>query len=363
MDFKLKNFNLFKSDHKSFAAYLFSVAAMVVCVLYSLSYIAIGANLAAFVALTGAFVFMTNVGLMRRRVYTYTRYIPIIASLILTFIQSVISFGSSYGFQMLLLPLLIIIYIIFDYRILRERLVIYLFSVLLVFTYFVCELSTIPPQFSRALDFEKPFFVSSLVLSFMGILIILHYLSSEIFTTKEKLHSMATRDNLTALYNRRTFIKRGEEIFKIAERGGNTFSILLFDIDSFKEINDDNGHLVGDEFLKNLAVVSQNSLRDTDLIARYGGDEFAVLLHNTPSEHALFVAEKLRKLVYEHNVMVSPHKINRSISVGVVSYHYSIDTFASMMEMVDRAMYQSKYKGKNQTTVYNPADPFYRERV
>lgn len=362
MDLKVKSYNIYKTENKNSMALLFSIISMLVCVLYSISFIGIGANNAAFIQLIGAFVFMTIVGLMRRRIYGITRYLSILTSIALVFIQSTIVFGKVYGFHYQLFALLVVVYIILDFNIKFEKILIYIFSLTIIALFFICEWSSFTPVFREYMKYSRVYYTFALSFTFIGLLVILHYLSTEIFSARAQLYSMATTDVLTSLYNRRTYIKRGEETFKIAERGGNTFSVLLFDIDSFKDVNEDYGHVVGDEVIKNISKLARNSLRDTDLIARYGGEEFAVLLHNTSSDHALYVAEKLRTLIRDHIVIVTPHKISKSISVGVISYHYSIDSFSTMMEMADKALYQSKLKGKNQTTVYNPASPVYREK-
>lgn len=362
MDLKVKSYNLYRTESKYSVALVFSIISMLICVFYSIAFIAIGANLAAFIQLIGAFTFMTVVGLLRRRMQTFTRYVGIITSLSLVFIQTIFVFGPGFGFQYQLFALLVIIYLLLDYNVDFERYSIYLFSALIVCIFFISEWLTINPLFTQYLKYEKIFFSLSLFGTFIGLIIVLQYLSKEIFSAKDQLYNMATTDVLTGLYNRRTFIDRGEESFKIAERGGNNFSVILFDIDSFKEINDEYGHLIGDQVLKSIADISRNTVRDTDLISRYGGEEFAVLLHNTNGEQATIVAEKIRYRISEHIISISPYKINRTVSLGVMNYHYSLDSFDEMMDKADKAMYKSKSLGKNQTTLYEATDSFYREK-
>jgi len=362
MDVKVKSYNHYREETKYTLSLVFTVISMLVCVLFAISFIAIGANYAAYLQLIGAFVFMTLSGLLRRRIQTFTRYIAIMTSVILVLIQGALIFGRGYGFHYQVFPLIVVIFLLLDFNIPYERISIYGLSFLSIMAFYAIELSPIDPTFTDYLVFEKYYYSISLFISFMGLLIVLYYLSKEIFSARDQLYSMATTDVLTNLYNRRTFLKRGEESFRIAERGGNQFAVIIYDIDSFKSVNDEYGHLIGDVVLKSMAKVSRETIRETDLLARYGGEEFAILLPNTTPEQAAVVAEKLRKKIAEHIVSISPYKINRSISLGVMGYHFSITSFDDLVDKADKAMYKSKTTGKNRVTVYDMTDPFYREK-
>lgn len=362
MEFKIKSYNHYRSETKYNIALVYAIVSMVACVFYSISFIIIGANLAAFVQLMGGFVFMTVVGLLRRRFQKFTRYIAICTSLALVFVQSTFVFGKDYGFQYQLFALLVVIFLLLDFNILYERISIYCLSALTIAVFFICEWATFDLVFVANADYATLYFTITLLVSFIGLIVVLYYLSIEIFSAKDQLYNMATTDSLTNLNNRRSFLKRGEEYFKVAERGGNTFSVIIYDIDSFKPINDEYGHLVGDRVLKDISDVSRETVRETDFLARYGGEEFAILLPNTTSEQAYVVAEKLRARIAEHTVVVSPYKIQRTISLGVMAYHYSIGSFDDLVDKADKAMYKSKSNGKNKTTTFDLSDPFYKEK-
>ncbi|MCH4887621.1 diguanylate cyclase [Acidaminobacter sp. JC074] len=362
MDIKVKSYNHYKQESKYSLALIYTMLSMLVCVLFSISFIAIGATLAALIQLIGAFVFMIVSGLLRRRINILTRYISMTLSLILVFINSTFMFGPGYGFQYQLFPFLVVIFLLLDYNLKIERWNIYAISIITVTMFFIIQYVPFKPIFENYMMYESYYFAISLAFSFIGMLVLLFYLSREIFAVRDQLYSLATTDALTALYNRRTFIKRGQEAFKIAERGGNHFSIIIFDIDFFKSVNDEYGHVIGDVVLRSIAKHAKDSLRETDLLARYGGEEFAVLLQNTSQDQALVVAEKLRERIEAFEVDAQPHKINRTISLGVMGYHYSISSFDELIDKADKAMYKSKMMGKNRITLYNMTDPFYRER-
>lgn len=362
MDLGIKSYNHYRAEVKFKLTEIYAILSMVVCVLYSISFIAIGANQAAFIQLIGAFVFMTMAGLLRRNIYSFVRYIALITSLVLVYIQSIYMFSGGYGFHYQLFPLVVVIFLLFDFNITLERYSIYVLTISAVTVFFACEWMSIGHAFEEYLKYERLYFAVAILCSFIGMLMVLYYLSMEIFSTKDQLYAMATIDVLTGLYNRRTFIQRGEEYFKVAQRGGNQFSVVIFDIDYFKSVNDEYGHQVGDYVLKEFARLMKETVRETDLIARYGGEEFAILLPNTTPEQSFVVAEKLRQRIGECVIAIEPYEVHRTISLGIMGYALEIASFDDMLDKADKAMYKAKYSGKNQTIIYEHADTFYKEK-
>lgn len=362
MDLKVKSYDHYKEESKYSLALVYAVLSMLVCVLFSISFIAIGSTYAAYAQLLAAFVYMTVSGLLRRRIQVFTRYLAIFTSIAIVAVQGAYFFGPTYGFQYQLFPLIVVIFLLLDFNIVYERISIYALSLLSIAIFYFVQYTPFTPVFEDYQLYESYYFSIALFFSFAGLLILLYYLSKEIFAAKDQLYSMATTDALTNLYNRRTFLKRGQEAFKIAERGGQHFSVVIYDIDFFKTVNDEYGHLIGDAVLKSLATLSKETIRETDLLARYGGEEFAILLPNTSPEQAIVVAEKLRERIEAHVVDIQPYKINRTVSLGVMGYHFSITSFDELIDKADKAMYKSKTMGKNRLTVYDMTDPFYREK-
>ncbi|QER41198.1 diguanylate cyclase [Thermodesulfobacterium sp. TA1] len=160
----------------------------------------------------------------------------------------------------------------------------------------------------------------------------------------ERLKFLAERDFLTQLFNRFKLIEELKKEINRYERFHIPFSIILFDIDDFKRINDNYGHDKGDYVLKELARLMKENLRETDLPARWGGEEFVILCPNTTKEKAWFLAERIRKAVEGHKF----EGIDKlTISGGVVEYRSGID-LPQLLKEVDEKLYQAKKSGKNQ---------------
>lgn len=165
-----------------------------------------------------------------------------------------------------------------------------------------------------------------------------------------KLEHMAFNDSLTGLYNRRHF----EEVFAkqihLFKRQKQSFSILFMDIDNFKNINDTHGHEVGDFIIKNIAKLLKQNLRESDTIARWGGEEFVVLLQNSNSTTAFEISEKIRNIIQNNMILHNAIGKYATASFGVTEFLES-DSMDLVLSRVDKAMYTSKTNGKNMTTL------------
>jgi diguanylate cyclase (GGDEF)-like protein len=128
--------------------------------------------------------------------------------------------------------------------------------------------------------------------------------------------------------------------------------MLLIDSDSLKTVNDTYGHEAGNQLIKSTVQCIQDQLRETDVLARYGGDEFVVLLPETPCACAAGVAARIRQSVENTPLSTSNKKIRITVSIGVASYPEHGTNFKAIMEKTDKAMYQSKSAGRNRVTVY-----------
>ncbi|MBQ3695994.1 MAG: diguanylate cyclase [Alphaproteobacteria bacterium] len=170
--------------------------------------------------------------------------------------------------------------------------------------------------------------------------------------TEQELFVQASTDTLTGLYNRRQFFALSEQAFALAAREKTSYCALMLDIDHFKNINDTYGHDAGDIVLKHLADILKKTLRKSDIVARWGGEEFIVFLQNTPPKNGIEPAEKLRKAVEETAVKVGDKIIRFTISLGV-SLSQTPDV-ALIQKEADLALYHSKENGRNQTTLYSP---------
>lgn len=168
---------------------------------------------------------------------------------------------------------------------------------------------------------------------------------------KEKLLIMATTDELTGLYNRRYFIERLNNEFERFKRFQSKFSFLMIDIDLFKNINDNYGHKCGDLVLQKTSEAMRKTLRSYDILARVGGEEFAIILPETDIKSAETIAERLRKRVYENSIQYEDIEIKITISIGVTQSYINDKNIDDIIVRADRALYISKEKGQNSVTV------------
>lgn len=162
-----------------------------------------------------------------------------------------------------------------------------------------------------------------------------------------KLYRESSRDPLTGVINRRVLMKCLTSEIEHAKAGGYAFSILMFDLDRFKRINDSYGHLTGDKVLKTTADILQKGIRENDIVARFGGEEFVAVLTDCHYQEAITVAERIRASCYEALVTApNDDKIQLSTSVGVTEYEPGEDIVVTL-NRADESLYQAKEQGRN----------------
>jgi diguanylate cyclase (GGDEF)-like protein len=159
-------------------------------------------------------------------------------------------------------------------------------------------------------------------------------------------------DSLTGLYNRAFFFTTMEQEIRRSDRMGRDFTMLMLDLDDLKPVNDTFGHQWGDRLLKAVADTIRNTIRFTDAAARYGGDEFVVLLPETDAAGGYVVAEKLRRDVASLTLRAAERNVRSSVSVGLVTYPHDGSTIEQLVAAADVAMYESKRRGKNRIVGY-----------
>jgi diguanylate cyclase (GGDEF)-like protein len=169
-----------------------------------------------------------------------------------------------------------------------------------------------------------------------------------------EVQELAITDSLTHIYNRRQFFELADQEFDRSRRYERPFSIIMFDIDLFKKVNDTFGHSVGDVVLQRIADICKGALRDVDIIARYGGEEFVILLPETTATEAQLMAERLRQLVARTTMEINSIKINITLSFGVVEVDQSIRNIEELLDRSDQALYYSKRSGRNCVSIWTP---------
>jgi diguanylate cyclase (GGDEF)-like protein len=165
---------------------------------------------------------------------------------------------------------------------------------------------------------------------------------------------LAETDELTGLYNTRGFAIAANRLFGQALRYGRPASVLMVDSDNLKMVNDTHGHDAGNRLLRQVASAMQAELRATDVPARYGGDEFIVLLPETPAKGALDVAERIRAAIGARPLAINGQSIVTSVSIGVACYPEDGRTLDALAARADRALYEAKQEGRNLVVRYKP---------
>jgi len=163
------------------------------------------------------------------------------------------------------------------------------------------------------------------------------------FFNKQYFKELSMKDSLTDTYNRLKFNESLSSEIELARRYGNTFSLIMFDIDHFKQFNDENGHIFGDKVLIEIANLVKGLVREVDVFARWGGEEFVILLPQTHCKEATALAERLRNSIYKESLR---KEMALTCSFGVTAFS-SQDDKHLVMERVDRALYKAKDSGRN----------------
>ncbi|MCF4167437.1 GGDEF domain-containing protein [Zavarzinia compransoris] len=165
---------------------------------------------------------------------------------------------------------------------------------------------------------------------------------------EEEWREHASTDALTGLGNRRLFFEEGEQVHQRAALSHETMSVLMIDIDHFKAVNDRYGHAVGDHVLRTVAERCRVTIRIGDLIARMGGEEFAVLLPSTSRREAQIIADRLRRIVAATPVEVGPLSLSIWVSIGGATADKPSETVDDLLQRADEALYRAKASGRNQ---------------
>lgn len=167
-------------------------------------------------------------------------------------------------------------------------------------------------------------------------------LVNQLDISRKMLHEASITDDLTGARNRRFFIQRMEEEFARSERYKSPFSLILMDMDGFKEINDTHGHLAGDAVLKDIASICLSECRHIDVFARFGGDEFAFIMPSIEAYQAEMFLERLNRRIDENGISYKGVSINKHFSYGVAEWDPAMDSIEDMIAFADTSLYQAK---------------------
>jgi diguanylate cyclase (GGDEF)-like protein len=232
------------------------------------------------------------------------------------------------------------------------------YTVVLMGIAILIKIRTDPVNYPFKLEIAHFVLTAAIVPTISGLAAQLSSLRAKLQAQKDELANalvriqvLATRDELTGLINRRHMIDvLGQHRKRLERSGYHRFCLALLDIDHFKRINDTYGHAVGDEVLRNFSKVVQSGLRDTDVLARWGGEEFLVLLNDTSPELANVGLERARMLLAEASLVPSLPDLRPTFSAGLTAYNMT-EALDVCIERADRALYKAKDGGRNCTVI------------
>lgn len=174
----------------------------------------------------------------------------------------------------------------------------------------------------------------------------------DLMLVNDELAELGRTDALTQLFNRGHWEKVLEAEYERAKRYDTEATLIMLDIDHFKKVNDTYGHQAGDDVIRTLSNIIRQTARKTDVCGRYGGEEFGIILPETPPDQAEIFAERLRKKVEAAVIPADNHELGITISSGLASFDTSFEDHTQWLEASDKALYQSKENGRNKYTLY-----------
>lgn len=174
---------------------------------------------------------------------------------------------------------------------------------------------------------------------------------TEVAVYENKLVEMNLRDGLTGIYNRRFLETKLEDEFNRHKRYGGVYSIIMFDIDHFKNVNDTYGHQCGDFIIKSISSRIASLIRNVDYLARYGGEEFCCVLPETGIQLAAGIAERFREAISQQENIFDGNVIKVKISLGVAEFREELESSSRLLKKSDEALYRAKKEGRNKVVV------------
>lgn len=198
-------------------------------------------------------------------------------------------------------------------------------------------------EFSQLMIYFAPFVLVAYITSM---------LVADVNYGKKMLKALSQLDEMTSLLNKRSFMPLFAQAAEMSIRYDHPLTVMMVDADNLKEVNDRHGHHAGDRLITTIAMTLQDSLRASDIICRFGGDEFVALLPNQGSERAMEVAERLRLAVANTSFDKGGVRVSTTVSIGTATYPDEVEDVNELMEKADEALYVSKKVGRNTTTTY-----------
>jgi diguanylate cyclase (GGDEF)-like protein len=297
------------------------------------------------------FFYMISLLLIKLGRYTLAKIVYLLMlSLNITISTLYASTESLFHFFFLLYP--IIIYTFFDFERKAEKLGAFFFISISPLLMIYLELSANTPIHLISPENIAIFRVISALSLFSGIVVAILVQAMFIFQAEKELKELASTDPLTSAENRRKFYEVLESELARVNRYGGKLAVAIMDLDDFKLVNDNHGHALGDEVLVKFSDVCRGLIRSTDHFARFGGDEFALLLVESDEKEAFKIADRIRQTIAEMRVGSENGKVKITTSIGIASLRQAAETVDEFVNRADVAMYVAKKAGGNKSELY-----------
>ncbi|WP_440873969.1 GGDEF domain-containing protein [Thalassotalea sp. PLHSN55] len=243
-------------------------------------------------------------------------------------------------------------YLLFDLDQNKEKL---LLSLAAVIGFFYCEntLNT-APLIELSAQANQMMYQSVIFFNMIEVIVVMSLFTNQIAINEAQLTQQATTDALTGVANRHYFFTHGHNMLFDAQQLKRPFTIVLVDIDHFKNINDTFGHFDGDICLKEISQLIKNRCRSADLFARIGGEEFVLALTDTTKQEALILAEQIRTTLEQHVINLSQRQtISCTASFGISSLSEENEPLKALLVNADKALYEAKTRGRNRSVAFS----------
>ncbi len=350
-----------KMDYKNRISYIINGASMSLAVFFSVIYIFV-MNYER--AIPGILLYFGSTilvfELLRRKCFFIAKSLILIGFMMQEISIVFFLFPHETGFNLFFFIVAPITFFVFELGKPSERWMMIIFTLAGVGLLLLSEiLPTHPTAYVLPEQVTSLFRMISTLSSILSITIVFYVFAIELSKTQSELKSLADTDGLTSVYNRRFFFEMGIQQMHLAGKYQRSFAMILLDVDHFKEVNDRYGHPVGDRVLIEISTLIRSQIRRGDLLSRYGGEEFALILKDTGIEEGKKIAEKIRVSVQEHDFFREGEKHRKiTVSLGVVSNDYSFTAFDEMVKAADAALYKAKNAGRNRSEIGTlPAEP------
>lgn len=240
-----------------------------------------------------------------------------------------------------------IVFMIFDLGDKAEKIILILLNFLVI----VCMMGTafVEPMELIVLDEGFVNFVEFITVfsTIVSEVTVFFFYALNLHKTHKELAFLANTDALTNIYNRRVLFDKGEILFQSYQKYGKPFTVMILDIDHFKQVNDIYGHMAGDKVLKEMSDLISKNIRKDDILCRYGGEEFAILFKNLNKDNMLNLDEIRKRINKKEFIVDNGEKVQITISAGVVSCNKKNKSFGEMVLDADKLLYSAKLSGRN----------------